>query len=166
MSEPPPSPALVGRRTMEIVAGLVVVALGALVIADSLRVGIGWASDGPRSGYFPFRVALVMIGAALFVVTRAVLAGGAKRGFVSRDEFRRVATVLVPSVAFVVGVFVVGLYVSAALFIGVFMLIQGDRRWLLTAAVALGVPSFAYAMFEMWFLVPLPKGPLEDLLGL
>jgi putative tricarboxylic transport membrane protein len=27
-----------------------------LVITDSLRVGIGWADDGPRAGYFPFYI--------------------------------------------------------------------------------------------------------------
>jgi putative tricarboxylic transport membrane protein len=31
-------------------------AVALLVIADSLRVGIGWADDGPRSGYFPFYI--------------------------------------------------------------------------------------------------------------
>ena len=32
--------------------------------------------------------------------------------------------------------------------------------------VAIGVPVLTFLMFENWFLVPLPKGPLEDLLGL
>ena len=32
-------------------------------------------------------------------------------------------------------------------------------------AVAVGVPLVLFVMFEIWFLVPLPKGPLERLLG-
>jgi putative tricarboxylic transport membrane protein len=32
--------------------------------------------------------------------------------------------------------------------------------------VAVGVPLFFLLVFERWFLVPLPKGPLEALLGL
>ena len=28
------------------------------------------------------------------------------------------------------------------------------------------LPLFFYGIFERWFLVPLPKGPLEALLGL
>ena len=42
----------------------------------------------------------------------------------------------------------------------------GRYGWALTLAVAIGVPVLAYLMFEKWFLVPLPKGPIEDLLGL
>jgi hypothetical protein len=32
-------------------------------------------------------------------------------------------------------------------------------------AVALGVPLVFFFVFERWFVVPLPKGPLEALLG-
>ena len=38
--------------------------------------------------------------------------------------------------------------------------------WLLIAAVAIGMPAITYIVFEKWFLVPLPKGPLEEWLGL
>ena len=37
---------------------------------------------------------------------------------------------------------------------------RGWRKPLLTAAVAVGVPLFFYGVFERWFLVPLPKGPI------
>ena len=42
----------------------------------------------------------------------------------------------------------------------------GRYRWITVLLVALGVPVVTYIMFERWFLVPLPKGPLEDWLGL
>jgi hypothetical protein len=32
-------------------------------------------------------------------------------------------------------------------------------------AVAVGVPVVTFVIFEKWFLVPLPKGPIEELLG-
>jgi len=32
--------------------------------------------------------------------------------------------------------------------------------------IAVFVPIFAFVVFEKWFLVPLPKGPIEELLGL
>jgi len=41
----------------------------------------------------------------------------------------------------------------------------GHRLWV-TAAVALGLPLVLFMMFERWFKTPLPKGPLESLLGL
>jgi putative tricarboxylic transport membrane protein len=42
----------------------------------------------------------------------------------------------------------------------------GRYSWLITAAVSIGVPLVTYIVFEKWFLVPLPKGPIEDWLGL
>jgi putative tricarboxylic transport membrane protein len=50
--------------------------------------------------------------------------------------------------------------------IGVFMKWLGRYSWPMVLAVAIGVPIITYVLFERWFLVPLPKGPLEDWLGL
>jgi hypothetical protein len=33
------------------------------------------------------------------------------------------------------------------------------------AAVAVGIPVVTFVIFEKWFLVPLPKGPIEEYLG-
>jgi hypothetical protein len=32
--------------------------------------------------------------------------------------------------------------------------------------VGIGTPLVFYVLFEKWFLIPLPKGPIEDLLNL
>ncbi len=40
-------------RWVELGVALALVVARRIVIVDSHRVGIGWASDGPRSGYFP-----------------------------------------------------------------------------------------------------------------
>jgi putative tricarboxylic transport membrane protein len=59
-----------------------------------------------------------------------------------------------------------GIYVSSVVLIAYFMLRHGKHGAALTAAVSVGVPLFFYLVFERWFLVPLPKGPLEALVGL
>jgi hypothetical protein len=41
----------------------------------------------------------------------------------------------------------------------------GNYNWLVAVAVGVVVPILTFLMFEVWFLVPLPKGPLENLLG-
>jgi hypothetical protein len=41
----------------------------------------------------------------------------------------------------------------------------GKYNWLVSIIVALTVMIFIFMMFEMWFLVPLPKGWLENYLG-
>ncbi|MGV2435793.1 MAG UNVERIFIED_CONTAM: hypothetical protein LVT10_13745 [Anaerolineae bacterium] len=56
-----PGDAEVGARSIEIAVALVLMALAAVVIADSLRIGAGWADDGPQAGYFPFYIGLAML---------------------------------------------------------------------------------------------------------
>jgi hypothetical protein len=60
----------------------------------------------------------------------------------------------------------VGIYLVSATLIAVFMLWLGKYRWSLAAAISIGVTIAIYLMFEKFFLVPLPKGPLEQLLYL
>ena len=55
---------------------------------------------------------------------------------------------------------------SSALLIAGFMRWLGRYGWPLTVCISVRCRSLIYVTFENWFLVPLPKGPLEDWLGL
>ena len=59
------------ERGPELVVAALLMVVACLVIKDSLRVGIGWADDGPRSGYFPFYIGLLLLGSsgAIFLST-------------------------------------------------------------------------------------------------
>ena len=59
-----------------------------------------------------------------------------------------------------------GLYVAAALYIAFYMRWVGHHRWLTVAVLSVGIPLAVFVVFEKWFLVPMPKGPLETWLGL
>ena len=58
-----------------------------------------------------------------------------------------------------------GIYVASALYIGFFMRWLGRYPWWKVAAVSIGNSVAFFLIFEVWFKVPLPKGPLENLLG-
>ena len=47
----------------------------------SLRVGIGWADEGPRSGYFPFYIGLLIVAGSLVNFVRALRRPAARRLF-------------------------------------------------------------------------------------
>jgi putative tricarboxylic transport membrane protein len=157
----------VSVRSAEVAVALIIGALGAVVMADSVRVGIGWADDGPRAGYFPFYVgcALVIAGLGIAGQTLARWSKLAAAQFVSWAEIKPVLAVLVPTIAYVALIAWIGLYVASALYIATFMVWQGKYRWLPTLLVSVGVPVVVFLLFEVWFLVPLPKGPLEHWLG-
>jgi putative tricarboxylic transport membrane protein len=168
--------ALVSNRTMDIVVALLMLGGCAIVLYDSVRLGFGWQEGvGPAAGYFPFWIAVILSISSLVILVSAVLRRGPSEVFVTLRPFGRVLAVLLPSVVYVAligGISVgpvdvpgLGIYVASAIFIFAFMLAVGREGVLKSALVSVGVPLALFFMFEKWFLVPLPKGPLEAFLG-
>lgn len=160
----------VGNRWPELAVAALLVAVGALVVTDSVRVGTGWGDDGPRSGYFPFYIGLLLSLSGAWILGRELLRGWRQGGdggaFAERAQLWQVVAVFVPMVVHVVLIYVIGIYIASALLIAYFMRRYGQFGWAAVAGVALGVPCGLFFVFERWFLVPLPKGPVEHLLGL
>lgn len=153
-------------RWPEVGVAALLLLIAGLVIADSLRVGIGWADDGPRSGYFPFYIGLMLAGTSAWTLVGQLLRWRRTTAvFADRGQLRMVLAVLWPMVLYVALIAGLGIYAASAMLITYFMRRHGRYGWVPTAGVALGVPVFFFLVFERWFLVPLPKGPLERLLG-
>jgi hypothetical protein len=153
---------------MEIIVALLFLAGSALVMFDSVRLGFGWEEGvGPASGYFPFYIAVFMGIASLITLVQALRGRTEDAGetFVSRPAFSRVLAVLIPTFVYIGLIGYLGLYVASAIFIAAFMLFFGRQNPLKAVAVGVGVPFALFMLFEKWFLVPLPKGPLETMLG-
>ena len=146
---------------------LVLLGVCAIVIRDSNRVGFQWIDgEGPAPGYFPFYIAVALGVASLINLVSAIRAPGSSGVFVAMRPFGRVLAVLVPSLVFVALIQYIGIYVASAIFIFAFMIVIGrERNPLRVIGVSAGVPLTLFMMFEKWFLVPLPKGPLEAWLG-
>lgn len=156
----------VSVRTVEIAVASVLMIIAVVVMVDSLRIGIGWAYDGPESGTFPFYVGVALFLASAGTLLANLFGRSADLGsFVGREQLGLVLKVLVPTVVFVALIGVLGLYVAAALFIAFFMYWLGKYPVVKIVPVAILVPAALFLMFELWFLVPLPKGPLETMLG-
>ncbi len=165
MSEEGEGRAAFGVRAAELVTAALIFALGAVVIFDSKRLGAGWADDGPQAGYFPFYIGLLICAAAA-VNFAAALRKGKDGTFVEVGQLKLVLAVLVPTIAYVALIAWLGIYVASAVFVAFFMRWLGKYAWWLVAAVSLGNSAFFFAVFEIWFKIPLPKGPLEAVLGL
>ncbi|MGU3495628.1 tripartite tricarboxylate transporter TctB family protein [Xanthobacteraceae bacterium A53D] len=156
----------VTRRTMDIAVAIAFMAVAGLVMWDSWRIGARWASDGPQSGYFPFYIGLIMMVASIGTLVKAIIASPPDlANFVDRSQLKSVMQVLLPTIGYVVLIYVLGIYVASAIFIAFFMRWLGKYKFSLIAPIAIGVPLVLFVMFEIWFLVPLPKGPLETALG-
>jgi hypothetical protein len=73
--------------------------------------------------------------------------------------------VLVPLLLFVAAIRYVGIYVASAVYIALFMWYFGKYAIWYGLPMGAAVAIALFLMFEVWFLVPLPKGPLEAYLG-
>jgi hypothetical protein len=155
-------------RAAEIGVALFLFALGAIVVFDSLRLGIRWQEvHGPQPGYFPFYLGVFICAACLVTVILALrLPAEKNKPFVQVGQLKLVLSVLVPSAVYVALVGWIGIYVSAVLFVALFMRWLGKYPWWKVAAVSVGHSVVLFLIFEIWFLVPLPKGQLERWLGI
>jgi len=160
------APALASRWPELLVATALMV-IGAMVIADARRVGTGWDEfDGPRAGYFPFYIGCLLLGASGWTALRTLLRWKADNpAFVERSQLASVWSITWPMTLYVAAIGLIGIYLASALLIGFFMLRHGRWRRSIVALVAAGVPLTFFMVFERWFLVALPKGPIEALLG-
>jgi hypothetical protein len=153
-------------RTAELVVAAGFFLLGAIVINDSLRLGMRWGADGPQPGYFPFYLGVIIcVSSALTFVFALRMPAARNKTFVEVGQLKLVLSVLVPSMVYVALVGWLGIYLSAVLFIALFMRWLGKYPWWKVVLVSVGTSVVFFLIFERWFLVPLPKGPVEAWLG-
>jgi putative tricarboxylic transport membrane protein len=155
------------QKSAEVIVAALFLLAGAVVVYDSLRLGTKWADDGPEAGYFPFLVGLLVCVSAVVNLAGALLARrSGDAAFVEVGQLRMVLAVLLPTAVYVALIGWLGIYVASVLFIGFFMRWLGKYDWWKLAAVGVGNSVFFFLVFEVWFKIPLPKGPLEAWLRL
>ena len=161
----------VSVKVMDAITAIIIFLIGAVVIWDSSRLGAKWGSDGPEAGYFPFYIGLILCVASMVNFYSAIREKSSD-SFVSVSSLKMILSVIVPTIFYVcliggVGPLpALGIYVASTIFIALFMKWLGKYAWPITVAVSVGVPVVFFVLFEIWFKVPLPKGPLEAALGL
>jgi putative tricarboxylic transport membrane protein len=157
----------VSRKTMEIAVTLLFLIFGLVVSWDSYRLGAKWGSDGPQAGYFPFYIGVIIIVCSAITLFQSLLIKAAdNEPFVMRGQLKMVILVMVPTIIYVALINWLGIYVASTIYIALFMWWLGKYSWVKYVSVSVGVSVAFFLMFEVWFKVPLPKGPLEAALGL
>ena len=154
----------VATNIIEAIVAFGIIVMGAVVIQGSRALGSGWTSDGPGSGYFPFYIGIILCVSGVGTLYQALF--GKNRNtevFVDGEQLKRVLSVLLPALVYVLVVQVVGLYVASAFYIALFMIILGKFSPIKSVITALMVVVLFFCMFEVWFKVPLFKGYFDPL---
>jgi len=160
------SPAVTTTRTVEVVTYLLLLALAMLLGFDNWRSGMGWAKDGPQSGYLPFYLCVILAAASLYGLGVAFLRRtDVAKTFVTRDQLRRVMQVFVPTFLFVLLMQWLGLYVASFLLVAGFMSIIGRIALWKSLLASFLFAIIMFVTFQIAFDVIMPKGPLEAAFG-
>ena len=154
------------QRQVEIGVAIATALFGIVVMLGSMQVGIGWGVEGPKAGFFPFYVGVAIVISSGINLFRTFSETKPDWVFASWSQLRAVLSVLLPTTVYVGSLPYLGIYLTSMILIGSFMKWLGRYSWVTTLAIAIGIPVVIYFTFEKWFLVPLPKGPIEDWLGL
>jgi uncharacterized membrane protein len=88
-----------------------------------------------------------------------------KEVFAEGHEFNLMMLMLIPSAVFVAAIFVLGIYLASMTFVAAFMVWQGKYSYVKAISVGAGISAVLFALFEVWFKLPLPKGFIETWLG-
>ena len=154
----------VATYIVEAAIALLIIGLGALVLQGTWSLGSRWTSDGPGAGYFPFYIGWILCIAGAGILGQALF--GKKRNtgiFVDSEQLKRVLSVLVPAIVYVLAVQMVGLYVASAVYIALFMIVLGKYSPVKSVTTAVVLNTLFFFMFEVWFKVPLFKGQFDPL---
>src|SRR5258705_6114090 len=116
-------------RAADLTTASILILLGGVVVLDSMRIGIGWGSDGPRSGFFPFWLGVILIAASATIAAQA-WRRATDRPFVKREQLAPVMKVLWPATAMVILITPLGLYVASAIYLAFYMRWVGRHGWL------------------------------------
>jgi len=154
----------VATYVIEAIVATCVVIMGAVVLQGSWALGSGWTTDGPGPGYFPFYIGIILCVSGLGILLQTLFSKEKNREvFVDGEQLKRVLSVLLPAVVYVLAIQFLGLYVSSAVYIALFMIILGKFSPIKSVITSLAVVVLFFFMFEVWFRVPLFKGQFDPL---
>lgn len=153
----------ISRRTLEVsVAGLIS-AFAALVIYGSLQLQSGWSPTGPEAGYFPLRLGVLLLVVGLLLTFQAARGTARDEVFSTGEQLRRVLSQFIPTVVLALAAPFTGFYLAAAVFLAFMARVHGGFGWGKAVGVGVLAAVVMFAVFEIWFGVPLTRGPLEEL---
>ncbi len=153
-------------RRAEATCAIILLILAGVVAREALRLEIGWGDIGPKGGFFPFWLSVLLALSSLKILVSSLSKrdGDIAGPFITRSQLWLVLTVLVPIVLVVPSIAAAGFYLTAFFYIFLYIWWTGKKPWYVFVSIGVLFPVAIYLIFEKWFLIPLPKGMVEPYL--
>ena len=113
--------------------------------------------DGPKPGFFPAIMALVMLGVCILAFVQSFKEDKEVR--ITTDEL----LVILSGAGLIAAVFLIGLVPSILLFVLIWMRLVERRNWKETFIVMAISAAIAVGVFQLWLGIRLPMGIFEKL---
>ena len=126
------------HRSVEIGVALFMALLAVVGIVGSLKVGTGWGAEGPKAGFFPFYISLIVLISCAINLIGVLREPAGRELFAEWGQIRQVLSIVIPTTVYVLAVPILGMYLSSGLLVGVFMKWLGRYSWLMVLAIAIG----------------------------
>ena len=146
----------------ETVAGAVFVAIGALILLESIKFPY-FVEGVPGPGFLPRWISFGIIGTGLVLTAKGIRPRLALLEAIQWPEaagWRRVRLMLGALAVSLLLLEWLGFLVTTTLFMAVVVFGLGVRSWRMLASVPLVSAIGLYVIFAVWLRVPLPKGIL------
>src|SRR5512139_3003301 len=122
------------QRNAELGVALLIAIIAIIGVIGSLKVGIGWAAEGPRAGFFPFYISVIILISCAVNIATTLKDANDGASFATWGQLGKVMQVLVPTAVYALVIPSIGIYVASALLIALFMRWFGKYNWLVVAA--------------------------------
>jgi putative tricarboxylic transport membrane protein len=144
------------HSAVEIGVALILIAAGAVILNEALRLGPGWGEQGPQPGFFPFVLTIAVIVGAIVVLLQGVLAPDRRPFFEAPQEVEDLLKVGIPVAFAVLAIRWLGIYATAGFYLTFFMAWYGKFRWWQAAAGGILLPVAMWLALQKGFALPMP----------
>lgn len=144
------------HHAVEVSVAVILLALGGLVFYDAIRLGPGWGESGPQPGLFPFVLTIFLVAGAAGVLLQSVMKPDRRPFFEVSREVEDLLKVGIPIAIALFAIRWAGLYVTAGVYLALFMAWYGRFRWYQALAGGILLPAVMWIALREAFNISMP----------
>lgn len=150
----------------DFLSGFFFLVLGLFLAIHSMRLSV-WDNFMPQEGFFPFVVAIIIIGLSLIIIRPFILIRTkGEKNKIGGQEKKEVSVFRVSSYAILILVYgilmeTVGFLITSAIFLILILKYVECQSWKITILLGSSSIIIGYLLFVYFLRVPLPRGLIK-----
>lgn len=134
--------------------------LGLFVLWESISLGPGWSPSGPEPGLWPTALTTLYLIGTVVVMIFVFVRPDERPFFEVRQEVKDLVAVGTPVVVSIVLIYWLGIFLTSALYLAVFMFWYGQFRWYTSLGGGIFLGVFMWYLLREGFNISMPMSVL------